>query len=156
MNRNHTSHGRLELYPLVGSLLLFLACGSVDVAGLDAAAGAAGTSGGSGGNAADAARETTPTEDAPSAGAGGSSGSSGAAGAAAGAGGAAGGCAVVNGLQCVCGGDCGPCPTPEGSYTPCAAPNDWQARGCKVGGVPYVGCRRAPDGTTLYCAAACP
>jgi hypothetical protein len=87
MKRKHASLRRLELAPLMGTLLLFLACGSVSTA-VDAAAGGAG-GGGSGGTSSDAGQEQTTTDSGSTAGSGGSSGSGGAVGGRGGAGGAA-------------------------------------------------------------------
>lgn len=152
---------RIALGLVVCAVLLALlacSCGDVTAAAVDVDAGHdqaddVSGRGGAGGGAigADAGHDQAGADAAPSEAAAGSGGSNGGAG---GAGGGAPACAIVEGFACSCGGDCGTCPTPD-SYTPCPAPRDWQARGCKLGGVPFVGCRRAPDGSTLVCVAEC-
>jgi len=117
MNRKHSSPGRLELTPLMGSLLLILAaigCGSVSTADVDAGAagrggvgGASGTTGGSAGTSSDAGRDSTSTDTASTAGAGGTTGSAGAGGGAGASGnGGTGGASctptVVDGITCSC------------------------------------------------------
>jgi hypothetical protein len=88
--RKHASLGRLELTPLMGTLLLFLACGSVDGVDVDAAGGAGGR-GGAAGDVGGRGGALTGGAGGDAGGRGGAAGDVGQGGAAAGTGGAAGG-----------------------------------------------------------------